>query len=66
MAAAHVSALAAMVISSGVIGAHPGPLRIQCQLAATARKTNLGEPYDVNRFGGGLIDAAAAVTQTAC
>lgn len=66
MSASHVSALAAMVISSGVLGAHPSPLRVQCQLAATARRADLGEPYDVNRFGGGLIDAAAAVTAAAC
>ncbi len=66
MAAAHVAAAAAMVISSGVLGVHPAPSRIQCQLAATARHNQLGEPYDPFRFGGGLIDVAAAVRQPAC
>ena len=66
MAAAHVAGVAAMVIASGVLGAHPAPSRIQCQLAATARHDQLGEPYSVVRFGGGLIDAANAVRAAAC
>jgi serine protease len=66
MSAAHVAGVAAMVISSGVLGAHPAPARVQCQLAATARHDQLGEPYSVFRFGGGLIDAAAAVRSAAC
>jgi hypothetical protein len=66
MSAAHVAGVAAMVIASGVLGAHPAPSRIQCQLAATARHDQLGEPYSVFRFGGGLIDAATAVKSAAC
>ena len=66
MSAAHVAGAAAMVISSGVLGAHPAPSRIQCQLAATARHDQLGEPYTAFRFGGGLIDVSAAVRAPAC
>jgi hypothetical protein len=55
-----------MVIASGVLGPHPAPSRIQCQLAATARHDQLGEPYSAFRFGGGLIDAANAVRAAAC
>ena len=32
MAAAHVSGVAAMVIASGVLGAHPSPAAVECQL----------------------------------
>lgn len=66
MASAHASGVAALVLASGVIGADPSPSRIECQLAATARKSNLGEPYDPATFGAGLLDAGRAVSETAC
>jgi len=67
MAAAHASGVAAMVISSGVLGRHPRRLALECQLEATARDstTELGQPYDSNLMGAGLIDAAAAVAARA-
>ncbi len=66
MASAHATGVAALVLASGVIGAHPKPSRIECQLAGTARKSNLGEPYDATIFGAGLLDAGRATTETAC
>jgi serine protease len=63
MAAAHLSGVAAMVIASGVLGGHPSPAAIECQLKATARNEagQLGQDYDPRLFGAGLLDAAAAV-----
>ncbi len=48
MASAHVSGVAAMVIASGVLGPHPSPLAVECQLKATARhdSAQLGQTYD--------------------
>jgi serine protease len=67
MAAAHVSGVAAMVVASRVLGKHPKPAAIECQLEATARRddSQLGQPYDPTFFGAGLIDAAAAVAARA-
>jgi len=58
MAAPHVSGTAALVIASGVAGSDPTPAAIEARLKATAR--DLGAPGADNRYGGGLIDAAAA------
>jgi serine protease len=58
MAAPHVSATAALVIASGVLGPAPTPAAIESRLKATAR--DLGYPGPDNRYGAGLIDAAAA------
>jgi serine protease len=58
MATPHVSATAALVIASGVLGPHPTPAQITARLRATARK--LGAPHDERLFGAGLVDAAAA------
>jgi serine protease len=58
MAAPHVSATAALVIASGVLGRHPTPAQITARLRATARK--LGGPGDQALYGAGLVDAAAA------
>jgi serine protease len=55
MAAPHVSATAALVIASGVLGPHPTPAAIEARLKATARP--LGP---VTTYGAGLVDAAAA------
>jgi serine protease len=60
MAAPHVSATAALVIASGVIGAHPSPAQVEARLKATAR--DLGTPGRDSRYGWGLVDAARAVT----
>jgi serine protease len=67
MAAAHVSGVAAMVISSRVLGKRPSRVALECQLTGTARDTSpeLGQPYDPTLFGAGLMDAARAVTSRA-
>jgi serine protease len=58
MAAPHVSATAALVIASGVLGRHPTPTQIIARLRDTARK--IGGPSDQALYGAGLVDAAAA------
>jgi serine protease len=58
MAAPHVSAAAALVIASGVLGRHPTPALLIARLRATARK--LGGAGDEALYGAGLLDAAAA------
>jgi serine protease len=66
MSAAHVSGVAAMVVASGVLGADPPPDRIECQMKASARTTNLGQTFDPVLFGAGLLDAGAAVSSPLC
>jgi serine protease len=58
MAAPHVSATAALVIASGVLGTTPSPDAIERHLEDTAR--DLGPAGDDRSYGAGLIDAAAA------
>jgi serine protease len=58
MAAPHVSAIAALIIASGVIGSHPTPDQIEARLKATA--TPLGTSTPNRQFGYGLVNAAAA------
>ena len=58
MATPHVSATAALVIASGVLGHHPTPAQITARLRATARK--LGGGGDKRLYGAGLLDAGAA------
>jgi serine protease len=58
MATAHVTAIAALIIASRVIGRHPTPAQITARLRATARK--LGDPGDARLYGAGLVDAASA------
>lgn len=59
MAAAHVSATAALVIASGKLGRNPDPGSVGSHLRRTSR--DLGpEGYDT-RYGHGLVDAAAAL-----
>jgi serine protease len=55
MAAPHVSATAALVIASGVLGSNPSPEAVRVRLKQTARP--LGAQ---RRYGAGLVDAAAA------
>jgi serine protease len=60
MAVPHVSAAAALIIASGVIGRHPSPDAIQQRLQMTAR--DLGPPGPDTIYGAGLINAAAATS----
>lgn len=60
MAVPHVSATAALIIASGVIGPHPSPDAIQARLQRTAR--DLGPPGPDTIYGAGLINAAAATS----
>jgi serine protease len=60
MAAPHVSATAALVIASGVLGPHPTAGQIACRIKATARQLGLPEPNRV--YGYGLVDAGAATS----
>jgi serine protease len=60
MAAPHVSATAALVIASGVIGPRPTPAQVEARLKATSR--DLGTPGPDPRYGAGMVDAARAVT----
>jgi hypothetical protein len=53
-----VSATAALILASRVLGAHPSPDAITRRLIATARR--LGSPGYNTRYGWGLIDAGAA------
>jgi serine protease len=59
MAAPHVSAIAALLIGTELLGEHPRPGRVASHLQRTAR--DLGpDGYD-SRYGHGLVDAAAAL-----
>jgi serine protease len=60
MATPHVSATAALVIASGVLGWHPTAAQVVCRLKATARQLGLSGPNRV--YGAGLVDAAAATS----
>jgi serine protease len=60
MAAPHVSATAALVIASGVVGEHPTPAEVTERLEQTAR--DLGPAGHDTAYGWGLVDAAAATT----
>ncbi len=59
MAAPHVSAVAALIVASGVLGPSPSPTAIERRLRETA--TDLGPVGADTGYGAGLIDAAAAV-----
>ncbi len=58
MAAPHVSAAAALVIASGVLGPDPTPQAVQERLQATA--ADAGMPGYDEAYGFGRLDAAAA------
>jgi serine protease len=62
MAAPHVSATAALIIASGVLGSSPTPKQIEERLESTAR--DLGPAGYDRRYGFGLIDAAKATDPT--
>lgn len=59
-AAPHVSATAALVIASGVLGASPDPDEIESRLEGTT--ADLGSPGYDSLYGWGLLDASAATT----
>jgi serine protease len=61
MAAPHVSATAALMIASGVLGPHPTPAAIEQRLKATAR--DLGAPGPDQTYGAGMVDAGAATAR---
>jgi serine protease len=63
MAAPQVSAIAALVVASGVIGDDPGPSAIEARIKRTAR--DLGRRGYDSRYGWGLVDAAAATSRGA-
>jgi serine protease len=58
MATPAVSAAAAMVIASGVLGKHPTPTQILDRLEATAHPLGAGQPN--NAYGYGLLNIGAA------
>jgi serine protease len=59
MAAAEVSATAALVIASGVVGSHPTPDQVLARLEQTAAHLS-GAAWPNENYGYGLIDAGAA------
>jgi serine protease len=61
MSAPDVSAAAAMVIASGVIGAHPKPAAILARLEATAHPLGTSRPN--NYYGYGLLNVGAATAK---
>jgi serine protease len=63
MAAPHVSAAAALVISSGVLGANPAPAAVVARLQATA--VDVGVPGPDEIYGAGRLDAATATAPAA-
>jgi serine protease len=63
MAAPHVTAAAALVIASRVIGAHPTPDQVLARLEQTARILGGSKPNP--DYGYGLIDAGAATAPSA-
>jgi serine protease len=58
MAAPHVTATAALVVASGLLGPNPTPDAIERRLKLTAR--DLGPPGKDPHYGAGLLSAAAA------
>jgi serine protease len=59
MACPHVSAIAALIIATGVIGKRPEPQAVEARIKQTAR--DLGPPGYDRRYGYGLVDAYAAI-----
>ena len=65
MSAAHVSGVAAMVISSHVCGRHPSPKRVARRLKRTA--IDRGVPGRDDVYGYGLLNASKATSpDTSC
>jgi serine protease len=64
MAAPEVSATAALVIASGILGPHPSPDRILARLEQTATPLPAGTAPPNQDYGWGLLNAGAATTRT--
>ncbi len=60
MATPHVSAVAALVIASGVLGKDPSPKALERRLESTT--LDLGTPGYDSRYGWGRVDALQALT----
>jgi serine protease len=58
MAAPHVSATAALIVASGILGPKPTPKALELRLKATAR--DAGPPGPDAFYGAGILDAGAA------
>jgi serine protease len=58
-ASPHVSAVAALLIATKRLGAHPTPDAVEARLKATAK--DIGPAGPDTRYGAGLLDAAAAL-----
>jgi serine protease len=56
MASPHVSSIAALLIATKRLGAHPSPGEVERHIEATARPTDRPD-----RYGAGLVDAGAAL-----
>jgi serine protease len=63
MACPHVSAIAALIIATGVIGTHPKPQAVEARIKATA--ADLGPAGTDRRYGAGLVNAFAAINPAA-
>jgi serine protease len=63
MSAPHVSATAALIIASGVLGQHPSVAAIVARLESTATPLGTGSS-DRRYYGAGLVNAAAATGAT--
>ena len=59
MASPHVAAIAALLIATKRLGPHPTPKQVEARIKATARPTDRPD-----RYGAGLVDAAAALGPT--
>jgi serine protease len=56
MASPHVAAIAALLIATKRLGAHPTPKQVEARIKETAHPTDRPD-----RYGAGLVDAAAAL-----
>ncbi len=65
MAAPDVSATAALVIASRVLGPEPKPARLLTRLERTATRLPLGVKGPNTRYGYGLVDPGAATARSA-
>ncbi len=59
MATPHVSAIAALIVATRVLGKDPSPAAIETRIEQTAR--DLGPPGYDSRYGWGLVNAAGAL-----
>ncbi|MFL5909646.1 MAG: S8 family serine peptidase [Gaiellaceae bacterium] len=57
----HVTAIAALIIATKVLGPHPTPAQVKQRIEQTAQ--DLGPPGYDQRYGFGLVNAAAAIAR---